>query len=162
MEVRQVHADGEVYRWWPATVESVDGSEISLVWPRGTVYAVPTPRQTKIAELYLAVGPGQLKGARYALDSVIVVCQDESLLAGFGNRSREGHNHGCSRSDSDAQPQTKDRVKDCAGGAGQRRSALERHRVRGTPATAEKTCPVGLHLGAPDHRAFDSQNVYGP
>jgi protein associated with RNAse G/E len=49
VQVRQVHADGEVYRWWPATVESVAESEIVLVWPAGTVYEAPTPEKEKVA-----------------------------------------------------------------------------------------------------------------
>jgi protein associated with RNAse G/E len=51
--VRQVHADGQVYRWWRATVESVDEREIVLVWPAGTVYEASEPGKVKVA-LYRA------------------------------------------------------------------------------------------------------------
>jgi protein associated with RNAse G/E len=49
VQVRQVHADGRVYRWWTATVESADDREIVLVWPADTVYEAPDPEGVKVA-----------------------------------------------------------------------------------------------------------------
>jgi protein associated with RNAse G/E len=49
VEVRQVHADGQVYRWWPATVETAGEREIVLIWPAGTVYEAPEPGKAKVA-----------------------------------------------------------------------------------------------------------------
>jgi protein associated with RNAse G/E len=49
VQVRQVHADGRVYRWWTATVEAADDREIILIWPAGTVYEAPAPEAVKVA-----------------------------------------------------------------------------------------------------------------
>jgi predicted RNA-binding protein associated with RNAse of E/G family len=48
IEIRGRHADGQVYRWWPATVESADAGEICVIWPAGTGFESPTPSGRKL------------------------------------------------------------------------------------------------------------------
>lgn len=48
VQIRGLHANGDAYRWWDATLEAVSATEISLVWPGGTRFGAPTEEGRKL------------------------------------------------------------------------------------------------------------------
>ena len=114
----------------------------------------------KMAQLHLCLRPGQSGGAGKGRGVAVPVDQIKQRVRRGGNHGPERDAGHAARWNADAAADGKDRVKDCADGAGQ--GLVDHHGRCQVAPPPDELRPVGFNLDRAGFRPFDHRDMGGP